>query len=129
MRTAAINAGMVQSASGGDRSWRERLRIITCASCYVYCEPPELRSHEVACSDREPEAAAIQASTMSSLFKLKPSQTFIICDAGGGTVDTAVYKLIGQLSQLEIAEVCSRSGANCGSLFLDLRFEALVKSL
>lgn len=66
---------------------------------------------------------------MSSLFKLKPSQTFIICDAGGGTVDTAVYKLIGQLSQLEIAEVCSRSGANCGSLFLDLRFEALVKSL
>ncbi|BGP57949.1 hypothetical protein JCM8202v2_005603 [Rhodotorula sphaerocarpa] len=106
MRTAAINAGMVQSASGGDRSWRERLRIIT-----------------------EPEAAAIQASTMSSLFKLKPSQTFIICDAGGGTVDTAVYKLIGQLSQLEIAEVCSRSGANCGSLFLDLRFEALVKSL
>ncbi|GAA5866072.1 hypothetical protein JCM3774_000016 [Rhodotorula dairenensis] len=106
MRNAAINAGMVQSARGGDRTWRERLRIIT-----------------------EPEAAAIHASTLSSLFKLKASQTFIICDAGGGTVDTAVYKLIGQLSQLEIAEVCARSGANCGSLFLDLRFEALVKNL
>lgn len=78
---------------------------------------------------REPEAAAIHASTLSSLFKLKASQTFIICDAGGGTVDTAVYKLIGQLSQLEIAEMCARSGANCGSLFLDLRFEALVKNL
>ncbi|TKA51123.1 hypothetical protein B0A53_05941 [Rhodotorula sp. CCFEE 5036] len=106
MRNAAINAGMVQSARAGDRSWRERLRIIT-----------------------EPEAAAIHASTLSSLFKLKASQTFIICDAGGGTVDTAVYKLIGQLSQLEIAEMCARSGANCGSLFLDLRFEALVKNL
>jgi hypothetical protein len=29
MRNAAINAGMVQSARAGDRSWRERLRIIT----------------------------------------------------------------------------------------------------
>ncbi|GAA6006073.1 Hsp70 family protein [Rhodotorula paludigena] len=106
MRTAAINAGMVQSARGGDKNWRERLRIIT-----------------------EPEAAAIHASTLTTLLKLRASQSFIICDAGGGTVDTAAYKLIGQLSQLEIAEMCARTGANCGSLFLDLRFEALVKSL
>jgi len=77
----------------------------------------------------EPEAAAIHASTLSSLHNLRPSQSFIICDAGGGTVDTAAYKLIGQLSALEIAETCARTGANCGSLFLDLRFEALVKSL
>ncbi|GAA5889548.1 hypothetical protein JCM5296_005982 [Sporobolomyces johnsonii] len=106
MREAAIKAGMVQSARGGDRNWRDRLRIIT-----------------------EPEAAAIHASTLSTLHRLRASQSFIICDAGGGTVDTAAYKLIGQLSQLEIAEMCARSGANCGSLFLDLRFEALVKSL
>ncbi|BGP27361.1 hypothetical protein Rt10032_c22g6599 [Rhodotorula toruloides] len=106
MRQAALSAGLVQSARGGDTKWRERLRIIT-----------------------EPEAAAIHASTLSTLFKLKPSQTFIICDAGGGTVDCATYKLIGQLAQLEIAEMSTRSGANCGSLFLDLRFEQLVKSL
>ncbi|BGP43264.1 hypothetical protein JCM10449v2_007292 [Rhodotorula kratochvilovae] len=106
MRTAAINAGMVQSARGGDRNWRERLRIIT-----------------------EPEAAAIHASTLSNLLNLRASQSFIICDAGGGTVDTAAYKLIGQLSNLEIAEMCARTGANAGSLFIDLRFEALVKSL
>jgi len=77
----------------------------------------------------EPEAAAIHASTLASLHNLRPSQSFIICDAGGGTVDTAAYKLIGQLSALEIAETCARTGSNCGSLFLDLRFEALVKSL
>ncbi|GAA5951231.1 hypothetical protein JCM10213_003614 [Rhodosporidiobolus nylandii] len=106
MRMAAIKAGMVQAARGGDRNWRDRLRIIT-----------------------EPEAAAIHASTLSTLFKLRPSQSFIIADCGGGTVDTAAYKLIGQLSQLEIAEMCARTGANCGSLFLDLRFDALVKSL
>lgn len=29
MREAAIKAGMVQSARGGDRNWRDRLRIIT----------------------------------------------------------------------------------------------------
>ena len=77
----------------------------------------------------EPEAAAIHASTLSSL-RLRPSNTFIICDAGGGTVDTAAYKVLGKLSQLEIAETCSRMGANnCGSLFLDLRFEALVREM
>ena len=43
--------------------------------------------------------------------------------------DLAVYKIIGELTGLEIAEVCARSGANCGSLFLDLRFRELVKTL
>ncbi|KAK4702662.1 hypothetical protein P7C70_g3563, partial [Phenoliferia sp. Uapishka_3] len=106
MREAAIKAGLVQSSRGGDKNWRERLRIIT-----------------------EPEAAAIHASTLSSLHKLRASQSFIICDAGGGTVDTAAYKLLGQLSNLEIAEMCARSGASCGSLFLDIRFEQLIKQL
>ena len=43
--------------------------------------------------------------------------------------DLAVYKIIGELANLEIAEVCARSGANCGSLFLDLRFRELVRTL
>lgn len=42
----------------------------------------------------------------------------MICDAGGGTVDLAVYKILGSLQHLEIAELCARSGANCGSIFL-----------
>lgn len=80
----------------------------------------------------------------------------MICDAGGGTVvrtvlfvhvvlwvilaarpkkkkkDLACYKITGQVNQngnLEMAEMCARSGANCGSLFLDLRFRELVKTL
>jgi hypothetical protein len=36
---------------------------------------------------------------------------------------------MGHMSHLEIAEMCARSGANCGSLFLDLRFRELVKTL
>ncbi|CCO34221.1 hypothetical protein BN14_08315 [Rhizoctonia solani AG-1 IB] len=50
----------------------------------------------------------------------------MICDAGGGTVDLAIYKILGSLEKLEIGEVCARSGKNCGSLFLDLRFRDLV---
>jgi hypothetical protein len=43
--------------------------------------------------------------------------------------DLAVYQILGQLKTLEIAEMCARSGANCGSLFLDLRFRELVRTL
>lgn len=106
MREAAISAGLVQSSRAGDNQWRDRLRIIT-----------------------EPEAAAVHCAHLSNLHHLKPSQNFIVCDAGGGTVDLAVYKIIGQMANLEIAEMCARSGANCGSLFLDLRFRELVKTL
>lgn len=69
MREAAIAAGLVASARAGDREWRDRLRIIT-----------------------EPEAAAVHCAHLTDLHHLKPSQTFIVCDAGGGTVDLAVYK-------------------------------------
>jgi hypothetical protein len=43
--------------------------------------------------------------------------------------DLAVYQILGQLATLEIAEMCARSGANCGSLFLDLRFRELVRTM
>ncbi|KAI0289645.1 actin-like ATPase domain-containing protein [Russula brevipes] len=106
MREAAITAGLVRSVGARDRDWRDRLRIIT-----------------------EPEAAAVHCAHLTDLHKLKPSQIFMICDAGGGTVDLAVYQILGQLATLEIAEMCARSGANCGSLFLDLRFRELVRTL
>ncbi|KAG8989997.1 hypothetical protein FRB93_003373 [Tulasnella sp. JGI-2019a] len=106
MREAAIKAGLVQAAHARDRNWRDRLRIIT-----------------------EPEAAAVHCAHLTDLHQLQPSQNFMICDAGGGTVDLAIYKIIGSLSNLEIAEVCARSGANCGSIFLDMRFRELVRTL
>ncbi|KAJ7777521.1 actin-like ATPase domain-containing protein [Mycena maculata] len=106
MRDAAIAAGLVQSSYAGDTAWRDRLKIIT-----------------------EPEAAAVHCAHLTDLYKLLPSQNFIVCDAGGGTVDLAVYKIIGDPAHLEIAEIAARSGANCGSLFLDLRFRALVQAL
>ena len=99
--------------------------------------------------DSEPEAAAVHCANLTDVHKLGTGQNFMICDAGGGTVvrivhrcprrprvangavhkDLAVYKIIGMLSNLEIAEMCARSGANCGSLFLDLRFRELMRTL
>ncbi|KAF8183795.1 hypothetical protein K438DRAFT_1131087 [Mycena galopus ATCC 62051] len=106
MREAGIVAGLVQSAYPGDIHWRDRLKIIT-----------------------EPEAAAVHCAHLTDLYRLSLSQNFIVCDAGGGTVDLAVYKIIGDLAHLEIAEIAARSGASCGSLFLDLRFRVLVEAL
>lgn len=126
MRAAAIRARLVRSARADDRSWQDRLRIITYVRSGLLSFSAEKMSFR---SYREPEAAAIHASTLSTLHNLRPPQTFIICDAGGGTVDTAAYKLMGQLSRLEIAEMAARSGRNCGSLFIDLRFQHLVRSL
>jgi len=70
MREAAITAGLVQSSRVGDNNWKDRLRIIT-----------------------EPEAAAVHCAQLNNIHHLKPSQNFIVCDAGGGTVDLAMYKV------------------------------------
>lgn len=91
--------------------------------------PADQEPHSLPFACSEPEAGAIHASTLATLHHLRPSQSFLLCDAGGGTVDTAVYKLMGQLSELEIAEMCVRSGANTGSLFVDLKFEELLRRM
>ena len=70
MREAAITAGLVQSARAGDRTWRDRLHIIT-----------------------EPEAAAVHCAFLTEVHRIKPSQNFMIVDAGGGTCDLAVRNL------------------------------------
>ncbi|KAH8101329.1 actin-like ATPase domain-containing protein [Cristinia sonorae] len=106
MRDAAITAGLVRSSRAGDHSWKDRLHVIT-----------------------EPEAAAVHCAYLTELHKLKVSQTFMVADGGGGTVDLAAYRVIGVLQNLDIAEICARSGANCGSIFLDLRFRELIKTL
>lgn len=68
MREAAIAAGLVQSARADDVNWRDRLRIIT-----------------------EPEAAAVHCAHLTDLHHLKPSQNFVVVDAGGGTVDLVCH--------------------------------------
>lgn len=88
MREAAITAGLVQSARAGDRDWRDRLRIIRFGAQFISwrllmrLSDTILPSHEYS----EPEAAAVHCAHLTNLHQLKPSQNFMICDAGGGTV-------------------------------------------
>ena len=83
MRDAAIAAGLVRSSRAGDTTWRDRLRIITCVLVRDI-EKFAWRIHPLLF--REPEAAAVHCAYLTDLHKLRPSQNFMICDAGGGTV-------------------------------------------
>ncbi|KAH0275664.1 actin-like ATPase domain-containing protein, partial [Aureobasidium melanogenum] len=77
----------------------------------------------------EPEAAAIYApKSMGQKQKvLKVGDNFIVCDAGGGTVDLISYE-IRSLSPLRLEESATGHGALCGGVFLNMRFKNLVES-
>ncbi|KAF9505411.1 hypothetical protein BS47DRAFT_1400430 [Hydnum rufescens UP504] len=103
MREAAFNAGLVEyKDSTGYSGGRDRLHII-----------------------EEPEAAAVHCALWNN-SSLRVNQVFMVCDAGGGTIDTAIYKFLGSFH--EIAELCASSGSSCGSHFLDLAFRNYLEN-
>ncbi|KAJ4245283.1 hypothetical protein NW762_014153, partial [Fusarium torreyae] len=53
---------------------------------------------------------------------------FVVCDAGGGTVDFISYK-VNNLKPLEIEECAVGDGGLCGSVCLDIAFEKYIKTL
>ncbi|KAI5776136.1 hypothetical protein EDC01DRAFT_506796 [Geopyxis carbonaria] len=75
----------------------------------------------------EPEAAAAYVLRTLQPNHLSVGDTFVICDAGGGTVDLISYK-IKTLNPLTIDEVVPGTGDLCGSVFLDNRFEAALRA-
>lgn len=75
----------------------------------------------------EPEAAAVYTLRAIQPNHLKVGDNFIVCDAGGGTVDLIAYK-ITQLSPLRVEESAVGTGGLCGSAFLNYRFEDHVKN-
>ncbi|KAK3343434.1 Hsp70 family protein-like protein [Lasiosphaeria hispida] len=77
---------------------------------------------------KEPEAAALY--TMHSLdFSLNVGDAFVVCDAGGGTVDLISYEVVALSPRLELKELVPGTGGMAGSLGLNQRFEEAVKSL
>lgn len=73
----------------------------------------------------EPEAAAIWALQQAAPYDLDIGDTFIVCDAGGGTVDLISYT-IKALSPLRVTEAAPGDGGVCGSIFLNRRFESFL---
>ncbi|KAI1210451.1 actin-like ATPase domain-containing protein [Annulohypoxylon truncatum] len=74
----------------------------------------------------EPEAAAVYTLKAIQPNHLSVGDNFIVCDAGGGTVDLIAYKIMS-LKPLRVEESAVGTGGLCGSAFLNYRFEEHVR--
>lgn len=99
MREATINAGIIKRDDHP-----ERLTLIS-----------------------EPEAAALYCQMNCKEFNLTDKQQFLICDAGGGTVDLVVFEISGNGPDRTLKEITTARGENCGSTFVDLNMRRLLK--
>ena len=68
---------------------------------------------------------------MYTLKNLSPStlqmgRRFVVCDAGGGTVDLITYE-VTKVDTLELKEVTEGTGGKCGSSMLNKRFRRYLK--
>ncbi|KAG0004734.1 hypothetical protein BGZ80_003354 [Entomortierella chlamydospora] len=75
----------------------------------------------------EPEAAAMYCERKCEQFNLRNGDRFMICDAGGGTVDLIVFQVDYSSGTRKLTEVTRGSGASCGSGFLDENFSMLLR--
>ncbi|THW78269.1 actin-like ATPase domain-containing protein, partial [Aureobasidium pullulans] len=76
----------------------------------------------------EPEAAAIYAfEEQHRQGQLKVGEVYIICDSGGGTTDLISFEVVS-LTPLKVREAAPGMGALCGGVYLNRRFEDLVRS-
>ncbi|CZR64187.1 uncharacterized protein PAC_14084 [Phialocephala subalpina] len=75
----------------------------------------------------EPEAAAIYTARHLKEDKktefLKLGECFVLCDAGGGTVDCVSYKVTQLEPTLELEEITIATSAKCGSSYIDQNFK------
>lgn len=76
----------------------------------------------------EPEAAAIYSLDAMDPHGLEVGDTFVVCDAGGGTVDLITYTVSALEPILKLSEASIGSGLLCGSSFLNRRFEQFLRA-
>ncbi|KAF8978267.1 hypothetical protein BGZ46_006649 [Entomortierella lignicola] len=74
----------------------------------------------------EPEAAALYCERACRQYDIDHGDRFMICDAGGGTVDLIVYEIASTTQGRRLSEVTKGHGASCGSMFIDLNFGNLL---
>ncbi|KAL5003365.1 hypothetical protein BDV10DRAFT_200311 [Aspergillus recurvatus] len=73
----------------------------------------------------EPEAAAL-ATLCERGRRIKKGDVYVICDAGGGTVDLISYE-IRDTNPIAMREAVEGRGGLCGGLLIDEAFEAVCK--
>ena len=70
----------------------------------------------------EPEAAVIYALDAMDPHNLKKGDKFVVCDAGGGTVDLISYHIDELTPRVKVSEAVKGDGDWCGSTFLNRMF-------
>ncbi|KAI9025151.1 hypothetical protein CLU79DRAFT_744308 [Phycomyces nitens] len=75
----------------------------------------------------EPEAASLFCQNSSKEFDLGHGDRFMICDAGGGTVDLIVFEIKETNGSKTLQEITKGSGKSCGSTFLDIRMQNILE--
>jgi len=75
----------------------------------------------------EPEAAAVYALDAMDPDTINIGDTFVLCDAGGGTVDLISYTVLQLKPVLKISEATTGSGTLCGSSFLNRFFQRFLE--
>ena len=75
----------------------------------------------------EPEAAALYALSVMDTHDLKVGDTYVVCDAGGGTVDLITYTISALEPILELTEASPGTGSLCGGSILNRIFAALME--
>ncbi|KAI0452962.1 actin-like ATPase domain-containing protein [Xylaria acuta] len=81
---------------------------------------------------KEPEAAALYTLYVHErALNASPTNgdSFVVCDAGGGTVDLITYEVTRMEPSLELAEVVPGKGGMAGSLGLNKRFTEAVHNV
>ncbi|KAL4928281.1 Hsp70 family protein [Aspergillus undulatus] len=74
----------------------------------------------------EPEAAAAYIlEALPGRKDLETGDVFIVCDAGGGTVDTITYR-VRQHRPFRVEEVVTPTGSNCGSSYVNRKLKKEV---
>ncbi|TDZ33867.1 hypothetical protein C8035_v009232 [Colletotrichum spinosum] len=76
---------------------------------------------------QEPEAAALASLFQHSSFpEIKPNESFIVCDAGGGTVDVISYTVTSE-RPFKLEECVPGDGKLAGAFHIDQAFEAHLR--
>ena len=76
----------------------------------------------------EPEAAALYALDTVDPHNLKIGDTFILCDAGGGTVDLITYTVSALKPILKLNEATPGTGSLCGASFLNRKSHEFMEA-
>ena len=76
----------------------------------------------------EPEAAATYVLDAMDPHDVQVGDTFVLCDAGGGTVDLFSYTVLSLKPILKVDEAAPGSGKLYGSTFLNQWFKEYLSN-